>query len=274
MRLRVILGAFLGVLLVSAALAAPEVAGKLPFFSHAAHLNEGVECRDCHADTDKSEKAKLALDFCSGCHEAGIAWQLKSKHAVGRTPFPHVKHVGSVECRECHAGTAADADEAGKPVLTFDRCVACHESSGLDITGANCAACHAKDMRRTPPADHVAGWSIKHGPAARWQVFDRHGKDCSTCHRNDACISCHAKSRPRTHTSLWRQRTHGFAAAFNEDSCRTCHEGSTCIRCHKETEPLSHRGGWKSIHGTAAGGDSGRHCAVCHGANDCASCHH
>ncbi|MBM4355950.1 MAG: hypothetical protein FJ109_19540, partial [Deltaproteobacteria bacterium] len=219
------------------------------------------------------ERPNLSLEFCAGCHDSKMAWQLRSRHARGGIPFPHAKHAAAVECLECHAGTASDAAGDGKPFLTFDRCIACHDRNGIEIAGGNCAACHAKDMRRTSPADHDAAWTFQHGPAAGWRVFDRHGKDCSTCHRSDACVSCHAKVRPRTHTSLWRLRTHGFAASYDEESCRTCHEQSACVRCHKETEPMSHRGAWKKLHGTAAGGQSAQHCAVCHGSNDCASCH-
>jgi hypothetical protein len=273
MRFRLLTGACLAFVAVGAALAAPEIAGSLPFFSHAAHIGEGADCKDCHGDADKLDKPALARDFCAGCHEGEMQGQLRMKHVRSVIAFPHAAHAAAVECRECHADTAADGDVAGTPFVPFDKCVSCHESNGLDVAGSNCTSCHGKDMRRTAPADHAGAWSVQHGPQARWRVFERHGKDCSTCHRNDACVSCHAKSRPKTHTGLWRLRTHGFAASFNEDSCKTCHQTSACIRCHKETEPLSHRGGWKSLHGTAAGSDSVQHCAVCHGSNDCSTCH-
>ncbi len=273
MKLRLLLGGCLALLVVSAALAAPELADKLPFFSHSVHIGEGAECKDCHLNADTADKPSIAADYCSGCHDGPMQYRLKSRHAKGAALFPHARHAAALDCKECHADTVADADVAGKPVMAFDRCTACHKDNGIEIAGSNCAACHGKDMRRSVPADHDSAWSIQHGAAARWRVFDRHGKDCSTCHRNDACVSCHAKTQPRSHTSLWRLRTHGNAASFNEESCHTCHQTSACIRCHKETAPLSHKAGWKSLHGTAAGGDSAQHCAVCHGPKDCSTCH-
>jgi hypothetical protein len=139
--------------------------------------------------------------------------------------------------------------------------------------GSDCAACHGTDMRRERPADHEEAWLERHGKESGWRVFDEHGRDCATCHPTGACTSCHATARPRSHTGLWRLKTHGMAAEMDEASCRTCHETGACVQCHKRTAPMSHQGAWSFKHGTMAGSGFGPRCAVCHGPTDCASCH-
>lgn len=260
-------------LLAGVGLATPHLAERPPLFSHAAHLKEGPDCKDCHAQSDTAGLPQLDPESCKNCHDNPMTWSLKARHGRLKAAFPHRKHADAADCKDCHQATVTETGKTGKTVLGYTDCVSCHEKNGLTLAGGNCAACHGSNVRQQKPSDHDAGWTARHGHEARWRVFDRHGMDCSTCHRSDACTSCHATSKPRNHTALWRIRTHGFAAEFDSESCKTCHETGSCVQCHKETVPLSHKGAWKSLHGTAAGSGSAQQCAVCHGPTDCASCH-
>jgi hypothetical protein len=78
--------------------------------------------------------------------------------------------------------------------------------------------------------------------------------------------------RPKSHTGLWRLRTHGAAAAFDSESCRTCHVTGMCIQCHRTNAPLKHRGAWSKLHDYAAGTFADSNCYVCHNKGQCLAC--
>lgn len=243
-------------------------------FSHKAHIEEGADCDTCHKTDKSAPLPQLVKDACEDCHDDGApAWKLPARSRRLHIRFPHAAHTDSLECNDCHKATIEETQPAGRPLLTRAQCDACHRENDVEVSSARCKACHGDDRRRQPPADHAAGWLEKHGSESRWRVFGRHGKDCRLCHRADACTTCHKTSKPRSHTGLWRTRTHGISAEFDRDSCKTCHNAGACIRCHRTTAPLNHKGAWRATHGLAAEGRSNEHCAVCHTPAWCASCH-
>ena len=243
------------------------VAGPSKPFPHAPHLAETEDCATCHVAGDSGEMTVKAA-ACAECHEDDVP-AYRPMHGDGPEilHFPHALHVDTGSCTDCHKA----------PGMTFPRgkkaCDTCHGENDVEILDAACAKCHGAPAEKLVPPDHGGTWAVSHGKAAPWRVFDRHGKDCTTCHKQGACDTCHRTSRPRSHTGLWRLRTHGTAASWNRDTCRTCHETGTCTACHMNTQPLNHVGAWSKLHGFTARSKADGSCTVCHSAGSCVACH-
>lgn len=263
------------ILVIALLFSSSFIASERPvFLKHKLHIDEGCECTSCHVAADGKQLPVLNPEFCKECHEdvsSNILLPGKGRPMAIR--FPHKLHEDAAECTDCHAADAADTRKAGEPVMGFARCVSCHEENDVKVPDGNCVACHGHNQRQVPPSDHTSNWAKHHGVAAEWRVFKEHGKDCSTCHHEAACVSCHKHTRPSSHTALWRVRLHGKVAEWDRESCRTCHETGSCIACHKTVEPLNHTGAWLSGHGLVAESRSSQYCATCHRPSYCAACH-
>ena len=254
------------------AISAWVFAGEGKEFSHADHQEEGAECSDCH-DT-AAEVPILKREACEDCHdEAPPAWKLPIRALRLKIKFPHKAHADSLECEKCHQSTAEDNQLFDKPMLLVSSCESCHEKNKVANGEGDCIRCHGVDQRKVPPGDHKESWLNRHGSEAQWRVFGIHGSECSSCHRRSACVICHKNNLPRSHTALWRVRTHGVAASWDRDRCKVCHETGTCVRCHRTTAPMNHRGAWRATHGLAAQIRGNQHCAVCHSLARCTACH-
>jgi hypothetical protein len=256
------------------ALAATAVAGSEPVgFSHKLHVDSaGLECTVCHKQTPT--KVELDTKSCSECHDPIPAWKMESKAKRLKIAFPHAAHAKAGACLDCHEAVLSDDAAGGKPMATFEDCSSCHRRKKVQVPEASCERCHGSDARKIVPEDHHgASWIERHGAEAEDRVFEKHGTDCKACHGQETCASCHRKTRPKSHTGLWRVRTHGSAASWDRDSCKTCHETSSCTRCHATTKPMNHNGSWRAMHGLAAGSSGNESCAVCHKPSYCASCH-
>jgi hypothetical protein len=172
--------------------------------------------------------------------------------------------------------------------LTFPvlgkRCIDCHYDPHGGNVGSDCAACHsATDFKRIygaraksiKPKDHGGSWLRRHTVLPENDgEFGTEERSCALCHGSPSCSRCHRTQAPRSHTAMWRIRTHGAAASFNPEACSTCHRAASCMQCHRRTAPLNHRGSWRTLHGFAAGSFSDNNCFVCHRRSDCALCHH
>ena len=220
------------------ALLADEIRG----FVHAAHLEEGAECTDCHQPSS--------------------------------VRFPHKAHVDSLECNDCHAPSEGSAEPDRRAKASYEACTECHNENDIELDKAACAKCHGVKMRLTAPPDHKKAWLARHGRESEWRVFEKHGRKCSLCHQSNVCITCHQSQKPASHTGLWRIRTHGSAASWDRNRCKTCHETGTCIQCHTTTPPINHTGSWGSTHILVAQTAGNERCAVCHSlVRPCAGCH-
>jgi hypothetical protein len=252
-----------------------------------------LQCYDCHQKDDKHQ-GKLGRD-CGKCHrpEKGAP---KFNHD-SMTKFQRTGVHRTVACSLCHqrktpqnpALSVADWKKtaAGKLDLTFPvrgkQCSDCHADPHQGNVGSDCSACHstadfrgisggrAKSIR---PRDHGGSWLRRH---ATLPENDRdpgaEKRSCATCHGAPSCTHCHRTNPPRSHTALFRIRTHGAVASFDPSACSTCHIGASCIQCHRRTPPLNHRGAWRTMHGYAAGSFADNNCFVCHRRSDCALCH-
>lgn len=259
-------------LLAVLALALVGAAAPKPF-SHKIHVEaQEMPCQGCH-DT-KVDPPALKTKGCNNCHEDGPPPYAGPRSArLSKIKFPHLAHAAKLDCARCHKDVVEEKHAAAQPLVAPTDCAKCHEEKKVAVSMPACARCHGEDLKRARPADHDGAWPLRHGAEAHWRVFGDHGKTCADCHRASTCTSCHLTTEPKSHTGLWRVRTHGKAAGWDRDGCRTCHETGLCVRCHSETKPINHTAGWMQTHGLVAGARTNETCNVCHQTGWCASCH-
>ena len=258
-------------------------------FNHEAHIVRGPACVDCHEGAEKEARAGMpSKDFCMNCHEdldkdaakpldkkvaffldeAGKPlWSAFTKQAE-EIKFSHQAHAAKgVGCLDCHAGMDKNTGLLPSGPQRMSSCVSCHATKAP--AKSDCASCHTRQDRLTPPQNHDQLWTVLHGRCAREGKAVATANDCSLCHKNDACVTCHQTRPPADHTEAWRHRAHGIAAGIDRSRCATCHTSDGCARCHKETAPVSHGPTW--------GGPANRHCGSCHTpvqqSAGCATCH-
>ena len=229
------------------------------------HLTEGdgvTRCAPCHAPEGP---ARVTRDLLGPPRERPTV----------RDVFEHAPHTGAggLDCLACHGDTRHDARPVGTPLMRRTQCLDCHEERNAGAGPRDCVACHREDLRRVKPVDHGGEWRLRHPGEGERRALADHGQDCATCHGPDACRDCHRTVQPRSHTALWRDRTHGRAAEWDRETCRTCHETGTCIACHSSTQPINHRGAWRSAHGLVAGSQADPRCTTCHQPSWCTACH-
>lgn len=259
-------------------------------FSHKKHFKAEIPCASCHGEVAK----ETTMPFPSGKYMPQPQ-RCFDCHAKDLERFSHPIHKDlKVDCEDCHEDDVsekkmpgADYVPTGAPNSTPETCRDCHEP--LPRT---CDSCHKPGTydKEVKPPDHDANWKGFHGGVAVFNEEGSHGKDCLTCHTQDACASCHSTEAPDDHTNFWRTRAHGFMAAGNEERCSTCHQQDFCERCHNETAPLTHIGNWGADHcptchlsssmgpqeGCLACHKEALHVTAPHGVNsaaDCLSCH-
>jgi hypothetical protein len=250
-----------------------------------------LRCVDCHRKTDP-HKGKLG-DKCETCHipDKGAP---KFNHEK-MTAFPRTGAHKTTPCSFCHRPPTDTPPKVGwtkgeakaKVDKTFPllgkRCADCHKDVHKGSAGTACEQCHfTSNFRRLipgsaaamRPADHNRAWVRSH---ANLPFSDdepgAEGRSCARCHGSPACDRCHRTNAPKSHTTLWRLRGHGPAAAFDSEGCRVCHQTGTCVQCHRSSAPLNHRGAWKTVHGFAAGTFADSNCYTCHSRGDCLACH-
>ncbi len=253
-------------------------------FSHKLHLEQGLECQNCHSKTDKGTEAGMpGLKQCMRCHE-GLDEEKAPERKVttlfedgkfkgaGVTEvgedviFSHRTHTADekVACTECHTGIEESAAITKAVRVTMDDCMACHAKRGVPN---DCATCHQTIRQDVPPASHRQNWKRFHGQKAK--DGDMKGVNrCETCHTEDSCNACHQTEAPASHTQFWRERGHGVAVSIDRNACQVCHLADACEHCHQQTSPRSHRGQW--------GEPVDKHCLSCHFpvANErCGTCH-
>ena len=189
-------------------------------FTHKVHLENKVECIQCHKSIEKSNAITVDLipdmfGTCIPCHkergEEKIACNVCHKHIKkNRMPLYHedrwVKHTDARWIQK----------HGNEFYYNQDYCKRCH--SNLDW----CVNCHQNQK----PKSHNNAWRKKtHGFAASWER-----KKCSVCHQEDFCERCHTSTTPLSHTASW-----GGANTRNRH-CLNCHfpiSMVTCTVCHK-----------------------------------------
>lgn len=256
----------------------PEDLG--PAFPHAIHVEEGLDCSDCHGDATEEEPGMPVAAQCQLCHEELDLEKPPEKHAAtlmaaraervgpwdgGDVIFAHPAHLAAgMECTTCHEGIEQSERVRIEQRLSMDDCMACHAQRGA---ANECATCHVEIRSDVAPQNHEFNWRKAHGQAARAEGQRRMDR-CILCHKENECITCHTQELPENHTNFWRLRGHGVAASMDRQSCAVCHREDSCSSCHAEVAPLSHSGSF--------GGSQSTHCLGCHfplQSQSCFVCH-
>ncbi len=250
-------------------------------------------CVDCHRKDDVHQ-GRLGQD-CGKCH-LPTKGAPKFRHDT-MTGFPLRGAHRQVRCAMCHqSGTSANrarslSEWKGLVSPPLDRgfrasgrrCAACHTNPHRGYVTDDCARCHTTRSftaltgaraRAVLPRSHRGAWRKRHAnlPEAGGELVANE-QNCAVCHGTPGCRNCHRTEAPRSHTGLWRLRTHGTSASYDAASCRVCHQTAACTQCHRRTRPLNHRGAWPTLHGYAAGGFGTSNCSVCHRRAECLRCH-
>lgn len=225
-------------------------------FSHARHVEGGLDCESCHAGAASSDSTAEGLlpsmRECQDCHAAlGLPNDCATCHSTLRQDVAPGSHGEA--WRLLHGHVARSGDPA-----TANDCAMCHVRSGCD-------ACHAEER----PRSHTGLFRLKaHGVMA---ATDR--DSCVTCHTKSFCQRCHEETRPLGHAGSFggTLNTHCLSCHFplsSETGCTVCHPGTpshelatpqppdhvpgmNCTQCHGAGAPLPHV-------------DKGDNCTICH----------
>lgn len=265
-----------------------QVGGPVFRFNHEKMLHQSLECTDCHTEVLKGAKAGMpVLETCLDCHEDIDKRQPPERQvtslfdknvykATNATAIPaevifsHKNHTvdQKIACADCHIGIKDSTSITKEVRVDMKACITCHAKVDKPGMAADdCATCHQTIRKEVKPETHQQNWSRFHGQKAK--DGDQEGQNqCSLCHTQESCTTCHKTQAPTNHTNLWRERGHGVTASMNRESCTTCHQSDTCNTCHQSTAPRNHSGQW--------GGPTDKHCQNCHvpvSRESCALCH-
>ena len=224
-----------------------------------------------HEEIDEDKPPEKKIDAFAKTPGGPLVWGNVTK-VPDEVNFRHDRHAkAKVACKDCHTGIEESSRVTPEVAVDMDECMACHTQR----KAANeCATCHsAYGTEAWKPKSHDRLWTTLHGQVVRRNAPpNSRAEDCSLCHTQNDCASCHRSEPPRDHTNAWRTGGgHGLAASMDRDRCQACHEVHSCEQCHLENEPRSHRAGW--------GSPRNRHCLNCHlplrhGAPEgCGTCH-
>jgi len=131
-------------------------------YSHKLHIENGLECADCHANAYKGEKATLpSIETCLECHEESLTGSPEEEkirlyaREKGEIPwrrilylgdhvyFSHFRHVtlGKIDCINCHGDMAKMEVPPEKPLkkMGMGECIRCHKERKITD---DCNACH------------------------------------------------------------------------------------------------------------------------------------
>ena len=296
-------------------------------FDHGAHaaglarLGDPLpECAACHSDPAgprMSVDGGPQLATCWGCHA-----HQRDEHF---TPGP------DAECTVCHVpmansgfplerllalepppdhGVSDFVSEAHGDMAAAEatRCATCHVQD-------RCASCHVDVSREpipsvapAPPGMQLPEWESEYPKPGTHDVRAFQGghapeggdvSQCSTCHTQDSCMSCHLQpvpdaivdlparadvvapgvefdmAPPETHGApFFLSAMHMNLAAVDPGSCATCHTETFCVACHDgPSDGGYHPASFVSRHQADAWGRS-QECATCHEtAAFCRECH-
>jgi len=235
-------------------------------FEHRRHAEmaemwDGCETCHHHSPTTKPTVAAVAtarshapsqtdasiIPACKSCHPAQI-------QATTDINMPSLKGAYHRQCLSCH-----------REWMGNNACLICHAArpttapTTVQITTTRATTTFSPDdiigrMHKPIPAPTTKQYVTRFTPVAGPNVLfrhDEHAKDfgirCVTCHRHDACLSCHQPAKAGTTTSpttmtapttttsqqtgshplqpgrTWRD-THG--------PCISCHQNDRCATCH------------------------------------------
>lgn len=209
-----------------------------------------------------------------------------------------------LNCNSCHETTRKREDLSLPDLLgAYHRqCMDCHREWSHSTS---CNSCHLpiKDVKGTEkeqiaerlkdrkhpvilePDKIVYNTETREGKFATFYHDDHTNKfnlDCTSCHKNESCVSCHDVKQATEQGKIKPKRISKSDLPFEEQhkNCVSCHKEDSCSKCHSNTElkPFDHAlsTGWplKSYHAKLS-------CQKCHGSKSaftkidgtCTSCH-
>ncbi len=283
-------------------------------FSHKFHLEQGLECLDCHDGIESSDAVGFGLpsmDVCGRCHseiqESENCTKCHSNPASAKRltlrtialNFSHKNHIERVnnDCTACHTTIATSTNVKDDNIPSMDLCTSCHSAAVQEL---KCSQCHTNlgsyDLKPIIHMSHKGNFIKEHQEFARADV-----SVCAQCHQESFCSDCHAKTeglrpvikfpesehRAFIHRGDWLSR-HPPEARADQNRCLKCHDLKRCRDCHERTsamparsKEIGHPEGWgtpgdPNFHGRVARRDITL-CAACHdeGENSiCVSCHY
>lgn len=258
--------------------------GASPYaFSHRVHGKEGLECADCHSTWNSADSPGMPVrGGCVLCHEEidkkkpperridvlfdGDTFKAQRVSRLAEEViFSHQKHAAKpIECKSCHAGIEENDYVDASLALDMADCESCHRQQAV---ANECATCHKTLRTDVAPDSHFFQWRKMHGQTARAHDSAT-ASNCSLCHQESVCKTCHLSEPPDNHGNYFRRRGHGLDARMDRQNCATCHRSDSCDACHQDTRPMSHTGSF--------GGTTSNHCVGCHlpvQNTECFTCH-
>lgn len=215
-----------------------------PALPHTVHLEQGLECSDCHESDD--EPVMPDVDLCLSCHDdpevdvEGVVsyfaaaadgaggWILPRRWETRDVDVHHDVHafVG-IECSHCHGEPSDEPFLKPRSVILKQLCYECHG----DPTPEDCQVCHA-EIRERAHADIV----LRHAEEQR---------GCLDCHDADdrdvlrlasgaalpfaesylLCGQCHG-----TQLRDWRDGLHGKRTGMWDGEATSL----LCVHCHRD----------------------------------------
>ncbi|HEY1546396.1 MAG TPA: cytochrome c3 family protein [Kofleriaceae bacterium] len=175
--------------------------------------------------TDHKTEARQVGATCNACHDKSECVEC---------------HTGSVKPMDFHPGDylmthAVDARRGTPDCSACHRlesfCVACHERSGLGTRA------ESQFSSRDPSRFfHPPGWASQTagGPNLHSQEARRNISECTSCHREEDCLTCHSAQPGAAHASPHPPNWRGSA------QCRALDRGDRrmCLRCHVSQDEI------------------------------------
>jgi nitrate/TMAO reductase-like tetraheme cytochrome c subunit len=214
---------------VKTSLNAAKILAYSKLFSHQLHIDEKIDCIDCHGDVAQNEAGQTVLRpdmvTCMDCHKAQY---VKNKCSTCHTADEQLKPTNhNLTFMHIHG------DLSRNEIMTVNNnknCITCH-------TKQYCQDCHeAENIDRLT---HPLNFEFTH-------ALDAQSKEsnCITCHESRSfCSDCHVDNNilPHNHTVGWSNNIpddggrHSLEASIDLENCMTCHERNAeevCALCH------------------------------------------
>lgn len=204
--------------------------GSAVVFDHAAHLEMGFECTQCHH-----------LETCGACHQEEESQQLvsDSKLAVHTACLAcHEQGPRGGDCEQCHTGAEGTPPPAGvaasaklDPAARDQILSAIAEVNAVGLAAERRPGMEEIGARSAPEAfTFVTNFNGTTLVPFRHDVHvEGYGLECSACHHLERCGVCHDPLQKTIAVS-------GTADALHAN-CIVCHEETSgptgCAECHK-----------------------------------------
>jgi len=264
--------------------------------------SEPIFCTSCHEMQEHFKTWQVSTHKNVGCEDChvmpGFANMVKTKLMANKMVVQHFRggveteaikgHVPDVNCKKCHQDTTEWVTYHSLKISHKKHwnmevgCTFCHDRvvHGPQAATINppkmatCFKCH--DGRRASNDCNTCHVTLGSNPktmTAEWIQAHKHeatsGKeDCSKCHTNDFCSSCHRTVSP--HPPQWLETSHVEEGRKKRATCNQCHQQKFCEECHEVKR--AHSLNWLSIHFEKARQNPAE-CAMCHKQSFCESCH-